>query len=132
MESLLKMSGISKSFPGVRALIDVDFDLKKGELHALVGENGAGKSTLMKILSGLYKADEGTIELRGEELKTTGLREMIELGIGIIYQELNLIPYLSVAENIFLGREPRTKLGTIDWSKLYAMTQEVLDPFQLN
>ena len=101
MESLLKMSGISKSFPGVRALIDVDFDLKKGELHALVGENGAGKSTLMKILSGLYKADKGTIELRGEELKTTGLREMIELGIGIIYQELNLIPYLSVAENIF-------------------------------
>ncbi len=132
MESLLKMSGISKSFPGVRALIDVDFDLKKGELHALVGENGAGKSTLMKILSGLYKADEGTIELRGEELKTTGLREMIELGIGIIYQELNLIPYLSVAENIFLGREPRTKLGTIDWPKLYRMTQEVLDPFQLN
>lgn len=132
MESLLKMSGISKSFPGVRALIDVDFDLKKGELHALVGENGAGKSTLMKVLSGLYKADEGTLELKGEELKTTGLREMIELGIGIIYQELNLIPYLSVAENIFLGREPRTKLGTIDWPKLYKMTQAVLAPFQLN
>ncbi len=132
MESLLKMSGISKSFPGVRALKDVDFDLKKGELHALVGENGAGKSTLIKILSGLYKADEGTLVLRGEELKTTGLREMIGHGIGIIYQELNLIPYLSVAENIFLGREPRTKLGTIDWPKLYKMTQAVLDPFQLN
>ncbi|MFA7370608.1 MAG: sugar ABC transporter ATP-binding protein [Sphaerochaetaceae bacterium] len=132
MESLLKMTGISKSFPGVRALSNVDFSLNRGELHALVGENGAGKSTLMKILSGLYKADEGRIELRGEELKTTGLREMIQHGIGIIYQELNLIPYLSVAENIFLGREPRTKLGTIDWPKLYKMTRDVLAPFQLN
>ncbi len=132
MERLLKMSGISKSFPGVRALSHVDFDLIKGELHALVGENGAGKSTLMKILSGLYKADEGTIFLKGKEIVDTGLREMIQLGIGVIYQELNLIPYLSVAENIFLGREPRTAIGTIDWPQLYAMTEEVLAPFKLD
>ncbi|MDD3366513.1 MAG: sugar ABC transporter ATP-binding protein [Sphaerochaetaceae bacterium] len=132
MEYLLKMSGISKSFPGVRALSNVDFNLIKGELHALVGENGAGKSTLMKVLSGLYKADEGTIFLKGKQIVTIGLREMIQQGIGVIYQELNLIPYLSVAENIFLGREPRTALGTIDWPRMHAMTEEVLAPFKLD
>lgn len=132
MEPLLKMSGISKSFPGVHALSNVNFDLMKGELHALVGENGAGKSTLMKILSGLYKADEGDLYLRGERLTNTGLGEMIHHGIGVIYQELNLIPYLSVSENIFLGREPRTALGTIDWPKMYALTKDVLAPFKLD
>jgi ribose transport system ATP-binding protein len=126
------MSGISKSFPGVRALTNVDFDLMKGELHALVGENGAGKSTLMKILSGLYKADEGDLYLSGEKIVNTGLGEMIHHGIGVIYQELNLIPYLSVAENIFLGREPKTPFGTIDWAKMHAMTREVLSPFKLD
>ncbi|MGE4465230.1 sugar ABC transporter ATP-binding protein [Sphaerochaeta sp.] len=132
MEPLLKMSGISKSFPGVHALTNVDFDLMKGELHALVGENGAGKSTLMKILSGLYKVDEGDIYLSGEKIVNTGLGEMIHHGIGVIYQELNLIPYLSVAENIFLGREPKTSIGTIDWAKMHAMTREVLSPFKLD
>lgn len=131
-EPLLKMSGISKSFPGVRALSNVDFDLMKGEIHALVGENGAGKSTLIKILSGLYKADEGELYLRGEKIVSMGLREMIDLGIGIIYQELNLIPYLSVSENIFLGREPRKKAGTIDWRRMHGMTRDVLAPFNLN
>ncbi|RFU93779.1 sugar ABC transporter ATP-binding protein [Sphaerochaeta halotolerans] len=132
MEPLLRMSGISKSFPGVHALTNVDFDLMKGELHALVGENGAGKSTLMKILSGLYKVDEGDIYLSGEKIVNTGLGEMIHHGIGVIYQELNLIPYLSVAENIFLGREPKTSIGTIDWAKMHAMTREVLSPFKLD
>ncbi|MEA5031006.1 MAG: sugar ABC transporter ATP-binding protein [Sphaerochaeta sp.] len=132
MEPLLKMSGITKSFPGVRALSDVGFDLHKGELHALVGENGAGKSTLMKILSGLYKADSGELFLKGEKIVSTGLREMIKLGIGVIYQELNLIPYLSVSENIFLGREPKTSIGTIDWSKMRKMTREALAPFKLD
>ena len=132
MEPLLRMTGITKSFPGVRALHNVSFDLMKGELHALVGENGAGKSTLMKILSGLYKADEGELYLKGNKILSTGLREMIQLGIGVIYQELNLIPYLSVAENIFLGREPRTVLGTIDWPRMHAMTREVLKPFKLD
>ena len=132
MEPLLKMSGISKSFPGVRALSNVNFDLRKGELHALVGENGAGKSTLMKILSGLYKADEGELFLSGKRIVNTGLGEMIRLGIGVIYQELNLIPYLSVADNIFLGREPKTPFGTIDWPKMYKMTRDALAPFKLN
>lgn len=132
METLLRMSGISKSFPGVRALHAVDFDLMQGELHALVGENGAGKSTLMKILSGLYKADEGELYLKGKKILSTGLSEMIRLGIGVIYQELNLIPHLSVAENIFLGREPRTVIGTIDWARMHAMTREVLQPFKLD
>jgi ribose transport system ATP-binding protein len=132
MEPLLKMSGITKTFPGVRALSNVSFDLNKGELHALVGENGAGKSTLMKILSGLYKADEGDLFLKGEKIVSTGLREMINLGIGVIYQELNLIPYLSVSENIFLGREPKTSFGTIDWSRMHEMTREALAPFKLD
>ena len=132
MEPLLKMSGITKTFPGVRALSNVSFDLNKGELHALVGENGAGKSTLMKILSGLYKADEGDLFLKGEKIVFTGLREMINLGIGVIYQELNLIPYLSVSENIFLGREPKTSFGTIDWSRMHEMTREALAPFKLD
>ena len=104
MEPILAMKGITKTFPGVKALSDVSFDLYKGELHALVGENGAGKSTLMKILSGLYKADSGDLVLRGETIVSTGLREMIGHKVGVIYQELNLIPYLSVAENIFIGR----------------------------
>lgn len=131
MEPVLRMIGISKSFPGVKALSHVDFDLRKGELHALVGENGAGKSTLIKILSGLYKADEGEIIINGEKIVSSGLKEMIEAGIGVIYQELNLVPHLSVSENIFLGREPRTKIGTIDWKRMHAMTEEVLAPFQL-
>ena len=132
MEPLLKMSGITKTFPGVRALSNVSFDLNKGELHALVGENGAGKSTLMKILSGLYKADEGDLFLKGEKIVFTGLREMINLASGVIYQELNLIPYLSVSENIFLGREPKTSFGTIDWSRMHEMTREALAPFKLD
>ncbi len=132
MEPLLEMSGITKSFPGVRALSNVSFDLRKGELHALVGENGAGKSTLMKILSGLYKADEGDLFLKGKKIVSTGLREMIDLGIGVIYQELNLIPHLSVSENIFLGREPKTAFGTINWPKMHQMTLEALAPFKFD
>src|SRR5712664_876277 len=97
-ERLLRMSGISKSFPGVRALDRVDLDLNVSEVHALAGENGAGKSTLMKILAGVYRADEGEIWLRGEKVTGTGPRAMIDAGVSVIYQELNLVPYLSVAE----------------------------------
>ena len=132
MEPILAMKGITKTFPGVIALSDVSFDLYKGELHALVGENGAGKSTLMKILSGLYKADSGDLILRGEKIVSTGLREMIGHRIGVIYQELNLIPYLSVAENIFIGREPLNRVNGIDWKKMRSMTKELLEPFNLD
>jgi len=130
-EPLLRMTGISKSFPGVRALDRVDLDLNASEVHALAGENGAGKSTLMKILSGVYRADEGEIWLRGEKVTATGPRAMIKAGVSVIYQELNLVPYLSVAENIFLGREPRRTGGLIDWKKMRQDVTNLLEPFGL-
>ena len=106
-EPLLEVQGISKSFPGVRALQDVQFRLDAGEVLVLVGENGAGKSTLMKILSGIYEKDAGTIRIDGREVEITGPAEAQQLGISIIHQEMNLMPDLTVAQNIFLGREPR-------------------------
>lgn len=106
-EPLLEVQGISKSFPGVRALQDVQFRLDAGEVLVLVGENGAGKSTLMKILSGIYEKDAGTIRIDGREVEIAGPAEAQQLGISIIHQEMNLMPDLTVAQNIFLGREPR-------------------------
>ena len=131
-EPVLRMIGISKSFPGVRALDHVDLDLNASEVHALAGENGAGKSTLMKILSGVYRADEGEIWLRGEKVTVSGPRAMIKAGVSVIYQELNLVPYLSVAENIFLGREPRRPGGFIDWKKMRQEVNALLEPFGLS
>ncbi len=131
MSTLLRMSGISKSFPGVKALDNVNIELRKGEVLALVGENGAGKSTLMKILSGMYKADEGQIELRGEILKTTGLKTILDAGISVIYQEMNLINYLSIAENIYLGREPRKRNGFIDWKTMFRNVEHLLASFNI-
>ena len=104
---LLKVSGISKSFPGVQALKDVQFELNRGEVLALVGENGAGKSSLMKILSGIYTRDSGTIFLEGEEVNIDSPKHAQEMGISIIHQEMNLMPHLTVAQNIYIGREPR-------------------------
>ena len=104
---LLEVKGVTKSFPGVRALSDMHLDLRRGEVLALVGENGAGKSTLMKLLSGIYTPDEGEFFLNGEQLHVTGPRHAQELGISIIHQEFNLMPDLTVAQNIYIGREPR-------------------------
>ena len=132
MNTLLRMVGISKSFPGVTALSKVDFDLKPGEVHALVGENGAGKSTLMKILAGVYRADEGEIVLKDRRITAADPRAMIRAGVSVIYQELNLVPYLSVAENIFLGREPRRAGGLIDWKAMRAEVVKLLAPFKLS
>ncbi len=123
---ILEVENVSKSFPGVKALDGVSFDLRKGEVHALVGENGAGKSTLMKILSGAYRADEGTIRYKGEVVSFSNVTQAREAGIGIVYQELNLIPHLSVAANIFIGREPLTRLGTLDEKKMNADTVALL------
>ena len=109
-ESLLRMEGIYKSFPGVQALSDARFELRSGEVHALVGENGAGKSTLMKILGGIYHKDAGHIILEGNEVEITSPGMAQHLGISIIHQELNLMPHLTVAQNIFIGREPRGKI----------------------
>ena len=123
MENLyLKMSGITKQFPGVKALDGVDFDLKKGEIHALVGENGAGKSTLMNMLGGNLKPDSGMIELEGKRVSISGPMESLELGIGFVHQESNLLSNLTVLENVFLAREKR-RHGTLDRA---AMRKEIL------
>ena len=105
MTAALSMSGISKAFPGVRALDSVDFDCLPGEVHAICGENGAGKSTLMKILGGSYRPDAGTIQVAGTTVHFTHPRQAAEAGISIIHQELSLLPHRTVAENIFMGRE---------------------------
>ena len=116
-KDLLVMENISKSFPGVKALQNVSLSLRYGEVHALIGENGAGKSTLMKVLSGLYQADEGRIIWEGRELHVHSTRDSEQAGISIIYQELNLIPNLSIRENIFLGREKRKNGFMVDFLK---------------
>src|SRR5688572_16708236 len=115
---VLEMRGIRKAFPGVVALDGVDLTLNAGEVHMLLGENGAGKSTLMKILSGAYRKDAGSIRLQGREVDIQSPRDALALGIRLIYQELNLVPHLSVAENIFLGRAPTRWAGVIDWRRL--------------
>jgi len=126
---LLEMRAITKRFPGVVALEGVDFDLKPGEVHVLVGENGAGKSTLMKILSGAYQPDAGEVRLDGRVVRVGSPRAAIALGIGTIYQEFTLLPPFSVAENIFLGREPsgRRWLGVVDFDRMLREARAVLD-----
>jgi len=113
------MSQITKKYPGVTALDNVDFELERGEVHVLIGENGAGKSTLMKVLSGAEVKNSGKIFLEDKEVSISNPIDAQKLGIVMIYQELNLVPQLSVGENIFLGREPKKKNGLIDWNKLY-------------
>ena len=125
-KTALKMVGISKYFPGVKALDQVHIEVAEGEILALLGENGAGKSTLMKVLAGVYQPDTGEIYIHGDRTKINGPRSAQSLGISIIYQEFNLIPYLSVAENIFLGREPRLVKGILDLKRLYKDTEELL------
>lgn len=123
---VLEMRGITKSFFGVRVLNDVTFSVDAGEVHSLVGENGAGKSTLMKILAGAYQPDAGEIYLAGTRVTIPNPRSATRLGIGIIYQETNLIPYFDVARNIFLGHEPLRAPGVIDYRRLYAEAEAVL------
>jgi ABC-type sugar transport system ATPase subunit len=121
------LSGVSKAFAGVKVLKDVSFDVRAGEVHALLGENGAGKSTLIKILSGLYTPDGGTITVDGRQMKLTSPRDATAAGIATVYQELLLFPELSVAENIFLGHYPRTSSGVIDWSAVRSRARDLLD-----
>lgn len=115
---LFELQDIAKSFPGVKALDGVSFDLRPGEVHALLGENGAGKSTLVKIISGVYRPDSGTIRMAGEEVRITDPTHAQALGIVPVHQELHLEPYLSVAENIFLGRQPLGRFGLIDNARM--------------
>ena len=109
---VLEAKGVSKTFAGVTALRDVDFDLRSGEVHALMGENGAGKSTLMKILAGVHVSYDGEIRIEGSPVRFSGVQDAERAGVAIIHQELNLVPELTAAENIFLGREPLI-LGTL-------------------
>jgi putative multiple sugar transport system ATP-binding protein len=127
MSAILEMRGISKSFPGVKALRDVNLAVEEGEIHAICGENGAGKSTLMKVLSGVYPhgSYEGEIVFQGAERRFARIADSEHLGIIIIHQELALVPLLSIAENIFLGNEP-AKYGVIDWHEAFSRTRELL------
>ena len=118
MTEVIRMAAIDKRFPGVHALRSAQFDLRSGEVHALMGENGAGKSTLMKILSGIYAPDGGSIIVNGAEVRIAGPRAAQALGIGIIHQELALMPDLTVAQNIFIGREPRSRWGVLDEAQI--------------
>ena len=126
MSPLLEMRGITKHFPGVTALDGVDFELERGEVHVILGENGAGKSTLIKMLSGAYQPDEGEILFEGEPVRVPSAAVAQGLGISTIYQEFNLVPQLTVAENVFLGRQPR-RLGIVDRRRMREEARRLLE-----
>jgi simple sugar transport system ATP-binding protein len=130
-EPILRMQGIHKTFPGVAALADVDFRLYRGEVHAVMGENGAGKSTLIKVLTGVHQADAGQILLDGAPVQFSSPLQAQRSGVSTVYQEVNLCPNLSVAENIFIGREPR-RAGVIRWRRLRREASELLARFELD
>ena len=129
---ILEMQHISKSFPGVKALDDVDFNLLKGEVHALVGENGAGKSTLMKILSGFHSGDTGRILFAGKDVDIQSPKDAITLGISTIYQDIMNVPSITVGENILLGDRPRNRFGVINWKELNQKVSEICDDLDID
>ncbi|MDR3515308.1 MAG: sugar ABC transporter ATP-binding protein [Azospirillaceae bacterium] len=129
---MLEMKHITKRFPGVLALSDISLTLERGRVHAVVGENGAGKSTLMKVLSGVYKADDGEILIDSKPVQPTNTRESQKLGINIIFQEFSLVPYLNAYENIFLGREIRSPLGLLDRRSMRHKAREALDSLNVH
>ena len=129
--SLLEMKGIEIQFPGVKALDKVDFSMNAGEIHALLGENGAGKSTLIKCLTGVHHMDAGTILFDGKEIKPTSPQDAFSMGISTVYQEINLCPNLSVAENIFIGRQPM-KRGVINWKDINKRARELMSRFHID
>ncbi|AJI95994.1 heme ABC exporter, ATP-binding protein CcmA [Yersinia ruckeri] len=132
MQPLLQLKGIDKAFPGVKALSGAALSVYPGRVMALVGENGAGKSTMMKVLTGIYSKDAGSQHFLGQEVVFNGPKASQEAGIGIIHQELNLIPQLTIAENIFLGREFVNRFGGIDWKRMYAEADRLLARLNLN
>ena len=123
--ALLEVRALSKSFPGVRALSSVELTVRRGEVHALMGENGAGKSTLIEVLTGVYRRDAGSIHLDGAPVEARSTKQAESMGISTVYQEVNLIPHLSVAENICLGRQP-TRFGFINWKESSARARKAL------
>ena len=130
-QNLLEMKGIEIQFPGVKALDKVDFSMKKGEIHALLGENGAGKSTLIKCLTGVHHMDAGTILFDGKEIHPTSPQDAFSMGISTVYQEINLCPNLTVAENIFVGRQPMRR-GVINWKEINRRAQELMARFHMD
>ncbi|WEX90407.1 sugar ABC transporter ATP-binding protein [Sinorhizobium garamanticum] len=131
-EYLLSAEGIRKEFPGVVALDDVEFKLKRGTVHALMGENGAGKSTLMKILAGIYHPDRGEVKLRGVDIQLKSPLDALENGIAMIHQELNLMPFMTVAENIWIRREPKNRFGFVDHGEMRRMTAKLFERLKIN
>jgi rhamnose transport system ATP-binding protein len=130
LSALIELSGISKSFAAVRVLRDISFDVRAGEVHALVGENGAGKSTLIKIMGGVHRPDAGEIRVNGQAVNFASPRASAAHGIAVVHQELLLFPDLSVAENIFMGHAPRGRLGAVDWGTMRARARELLERLQ--
>ncbi len=130
--ALLEVAGVRKEFPGVLALDDVSFRLKAGSVHALMGENGAGKSTLMKIIAGIYQPDSGTFRLRGQDIRLQSPLDALENGIAMIHQELNLMPFMTVAENIWIRREPTTRLGFVDHGELHRKTADLFRKLKIS
>ena len=128
---LVRMKDIEKEFPGVKALKGVNFDVRAGEVHALVGENGAGKSTLIKILMGVYPATSGKIFLKDKEAAYKNPYQAKKSGLGAVYQDITLAPHLSVAENFFLGELPK-KLGTVDWKTINTVTKQTLNDLNID
>ncbi|WP_026616523.1 sugar ABC transporter ATP-binding protein [Ensifer aridi] len=131
-EYLLTAEGVRKEFPGVVALDDVQFRLKRGTVHALMGENGAGKSTLMKILAGIYHPDQGEVKLRGVDIQLKSPLDALENGIAMIHQELNLMPFMTVAENIWIRREPKNRFGFVDHGEMRRMTAKLFERLKIN
>ncbi|MBQ7976625.1 MAG: sugar ABC transporter ATP-binding protein, partial [Clostridia bacterium] len=129
---ILQMTGIDKIFPGVHALKSVNLELRSGEVHALMGENGAGKSTLMKVLCGIHKRDGGEIKLFGEPVNFSTIKESQDAGISIIHQELNMMNHLTVAQNIYIGREPMINGVWIDDKKMEQDAKELFDRIGVN
>ncbi|WP_331376726.1 sugar ABC transporter ATP-binding protein [Sinorhizobium chiapasense] len=129
---LLSAEGVRKEFPGVVALDDVEFKLKRGTVHALMGENGAGKSTLMKILAGIYQPDQGEVKLKGVDIRLKSPLDALENGIAMIHQELNLMPFMTIAENIWIRREPKNRFGFVDHGEMRRMTAKLFERLKIN
>ena len=131
-QAILDVRGVSKRFAGVVALDDVSLRLAPGEVHALVGENGAGKSTLIKVITGVHGADSGEVLLAGEAVTFSAPREAQEHGISPIFQEVNLVPLMTVAQNVFLGREPRGRFGLIDRKRMEREARALLEGYGIH
>ena len=129
---LLEMQHITKEFPGVKALDDVHLCIRPGEVHSLMGENGAGKSTLMKCLFGIYKRDAGTILLDGREVEFTSPKQAMDNGVSMVHQELNQVHTRSVMENIWLGRFPKTAVGSVDHHKMHENTKKIFEDLDMD